>query len=509
MGGYDIRTQNVKAREGSFTSISHGVTVRDRGFSEIGRVTSYRSAPKGATLLPIQVDPYAGFIQRANERKLDGREAHPDFDVVGSVGILDTGHPFILDKWEAGSRSQARSWNWKGNPAYPCRTDGFSVSAATPLDPSRMLFKFRAGSDPFSGSTSDAFGPAILPPPAALGPALADFGRQAMARVAPGRPPIDAFRAAGELFSALPRLPGAALSTFVGSSLYTGRNRPPGFKNIGIGIEKADTTRRINSAIRDVRGTTRSGSSEFLNYIFGLNPTITDLIQIGFGLATLSSSLLQLQRDHGRGVRRSYSSPVASRSVSFANSELGGNILTAGKTGTLNASGGNFEPFQGVTDPRTTTLSMLRQERTWFKGSFTYFLPSPKGFEGRVDGYLAELDKVVNLDPTARNLWELLPWSWLVDWFIDVKSMLDIADVAHDDSLVMNYGYAMRTQTCTALLQTQVTSGPLKGLVVSSTSRFTRKERIRANPYGFTLGNSSDWNPMRWAILAALGLSRH
>jgi hypothetical protein len=155
-------------------------------------------------------------------------------------------------------------------------------------------------------------------------------------------------------------------------------------------------------------------------------------------------------------------------------------------------------------------LFMREMRRTSFSGAFTYYIPQSPRFLGNYGRYVAELDRVIGLSLNPTNAWQLTPWSWLVDWFVDVRSNLDLIELTYDDNLVVNYGYGMQTSTRTAIAKTQIWNpDPSFGLRFCSTKReAVRKRRVRANPYGFITSTSGDWSPYRWSILAALGLTK-
>lgn len=152
-------------------------------------------------------------------------------------------------------------------------------------------------------------------------------------------------------------------------------------------------------------------------------------------------------------------------------------------------------------------------ETRWmdFSGSFTYVLPEIPGFSGRLEKYLASMDALLGLSMSARIAWQIQPWSWLIDWFLDVRQNIAAIQTGHDDNHVVNYAYAMETVERRAVAKVQFTgASPMIGAsYVSSYMTATLKRRIRANPYGFVSeSDSGAWGPYRLAILAALGLSR-
>jgi hypothetical protein len=95
---------------------------------------------------------------------------------------------------------------------------------------------------------------------------------------------------------------------------------------------------------------------------------------------------------------------------------------------------------------------------------------------------------------------------------VDISAILRTADVAADDSLVVNWAYASRLLERQVIQQTKYNAiDPDRKPALTNVSTMysvVRKERLRGNPYGFDLQTSANWTPIRFAILAALGISR-
>jgi hypothetical protein len=119
-------------------------------------------------------------------------------------------------------------------------------------------------------------------------------------------------------------------------------------------------------------------------------------------------------------------------------------------------------------------------------------------------------NKLLGTRLTPDVLWNLAPWSWLVDWFTTIGSSLSNVVSFQNDGLVMPYGYAMRRVRITTVASTTLAfkENPEKELLTfRNTYMVDQKERVRATPYGFGLDLGS-LNPRQWAILASLGLTR-
>lgn len=144
----------------------------------------------------------------------------------------------------------------------------------------------------------------------------------------------------------------------------------------------------------------------------------------------------------------------------------------------------------------------------WFDGEFVQ-LPHI-GFDP--DNFLSRLNELVDPRIDPETLWNLAPWSWLVDWHLRIGDSIAANLLAVDDRVHSVYAYAMQTTTHSVFNSFRVDSvrnatlvGPTEWGAVQRT---TMKQRVRANPYGFTAGGADALNESQLAILAALGLTK-
>ena len=182
---------------------------------------------------------------------------------------------------------------------------------------------------------------------------------------------------------------------------------------------------------------------------------------------------------------------------------------------------GNFpaEYHFGLDGPGLTGSSQARgpyslTKRTsvkrWIEGEFVY-LPEAGFDPSRFDDRLATL---MSLDITPSVLWELSPWSWLVDWYADIGGALASAEAASSNRVVSTYCYAME-ETNTKVSFDAVILGTSSPSIIydgprtlNYTWNYTRKRRVRANPFGFSGSSSSALEGPQMAILGALGLTK-
>ena len=270
-----------------------------------------------------------------------------------------------------------------------------------------------------------------------------------------------------------------------------------------VGELLADVPSMVGMAVLESEGKRFLGlGGEFLNIQFGWLPFISDLQKIVRSLSTVNKQILQLQRDNGRNVRRRFRFPQSVTTSTRSFQPIGSRYISAGgSTGTLT------EQFSDKTFDE-----MVRTERdVWFSGCFTYHIPMDNNLIGRLERFDALANAVLGTRITPELLWELAPWSWLIDWKLSIGSALSTATRFSSDDLVIRYGYLMAHTKVTRYVSTRAQNldlglGPVHFPSTLISLRTERKERFRATPYGFGL-NTAAFTDVQWAILAALGMT--
>lgn len=156
-----------------------------------------------------------------------------------------------------------------------------------------------------------------------------------------------------------------------------------------------------------------------------------------------------------------------------------------------------------------TTRTRRIEQRVWFSGSFTYYLPKDWKSASDLRSTNAKWQSLLGLEFTPETLWNIAPWSWALDWFANTGDVVSNLNDFLSKRLVMHYGYIMCETFVTDSYNWSYNSGSYPGrptipdFVVCTNT----KQRREANPFGF--GVSWDGlNPFQVSIAAALGLSR-
>lgn len=269
----------------------------------------------------------------------------------------------------------------------------------------------------------------------------------------------------------------------------------------------------------------KSVGDDYLNVQFGWKPFLSDLQNAAKALAMASSALnAPVNPLH----RRRQSQPVMvgndySQTKAFS---VGSTALPKVDTGTLTGLARldsiirtDYPDWQYTNS--TTNLQgdvwngQALNSSMWFEGEFIYL---PKiGFDDK--NFFDRLDALLAKDITPSVLWELTPWSWLLDWFLKIQDSLYANEIAFSNRILSTYAYAMerieathvnvvsniRVRTDSLPMYVGSYVGPKSWQAVYKTSS---KRRIRANPFGFTVNPTTALNVAQMGILGALGLTK-
>jgi hypothetical protein len=240
-------------------------------------------------------------------------------------------------------------------------------------------------------------------------------------------------------------------------------------------------------------------AEDYLNLEFGFKPVAADIASFASAVVGAEKLLAQYERDAGRVVRRRFE---------FPSTETTESLIIAGNLGVP-----YLVPFDAGYFSTSGSRDLVRvrktERRQWFSGAFTYYLPT--GYDSRKEmASIASIaGRMLSLDLTPENIWNLAPWSWAVDWFSNAGDVLSNVTSFLNGSLVMRYGYLMEHTIITDTYSMRVpwilkSSGRTDGHLRLITET---KVRRRANPFGFGV-SWEGLSPRQLAIAAALGITR-
>jgi len=302
-----------------------------------------------------------------------------------------------------------------------------------------------------------------------------DWGTKAIAKVAPTKSNANIATSLLELRDGLPAIPGRALKHAKG--------------------------------LGDL---TKVGPEEFLNIMFGINPSISDIRSVYLAIRDQHKILNQFQRDSDKIVRRRYGFPTR-RDSSEWDADIGyGGLYTFPNTPSLfPASQGNASSIVGGGSDWSTHRILTEQDTIWFSGAFRYHLATDSNAWGRIERTGQLVNHLLGSRLDAIALWNAMPWSWLVDWFTDAGDIIANATNRLLDGQMLQYGYVMKKSTHinTFTIKKVVYANGYSIDNLSSSFVTQRKQRQRATPFGFGL-NPDSFSDQQWSILGALGYTR-
>jgi len=256
------------------------------------------------------------------------------------------------------------------------------------------------------------------------------------------------------------------------------------------------------SSWRKLHGT--NPGSEYLNGIFGWLPLLNDIQDMYQTYRNLDKQLAQIYRDNGKGIHR--------------RREIKNTISTTAPTdASYNFPFGNWQN-PGPTWPTGRSRyieQVVNIERVWFVGKFRYYIPDIGSSQWKARATRA----LFGLNPTPEVIWNLLPWSWLADWFANVGDLMSNMSTNAVDNLTAEYAYVMRTVETRSHISAYTTWNQLGTSPLGTTwipkgaasgeafSQTISKTRVVGSPYGFG-ANFDSFSNYQLGVLAALGISR-
>jgi len=285
-----------------------------------------------------------------------------------------------------------------------------------------------------------------------------EYGAEAWNKARPGKPGVDLAQAIAELKD----LPGMVKS----------------LRNM------------FGRAVNSFGDGVKRGADGYLTYMFAVAPLISDLKKLHNTYSNQELMLAQIRRDNGKGIRRRLKLCSTSRST----------------TATYGFDVGTNPQLVKVGEPRCTEIIESSKD-VWFSGRFRYYIPDI----GSVAWRNRALRALYGTNPSIRLIWELTPWSWLVDYFINVGDALGNLQNDLAENLMADYAFLMAHVRTTRTVRwdgrVRMLNGSTQGLMCSRKRVIETKSRSIASPFGFGL-NVDGLSDRQASILAALGVSR-
>lgn len=296
-------------------------------------------------------------------------------------------------------------------------------------------------------------------------PSHLDDGVKGWNRAAPGKPEADIATALGEAQEIVPMIQQTVKSFAKAYQRIKRKGQPYSASN---------------------------AADDWLNFNFGWLPFLNDIIDFINVVQHQEDLIYQLRKDNAKWVyrRRSVRREEQVEQV-YSSQNVPGHIPAA-------ATQCYTYPLGNIRGEKVTRLN------SWFVGRFKYYIPYLKT-KGPVT--TREMVHLLGLKPTPMMVYNLLPWSWLLDWATNVGDSFANFQSIFIDGVVSKYAYVMshKTQRVTFEYYSNYKGTPLSTI---NYAEIEQKLRSPALPFGFTTPATS-FSDRQWSILAALGISRN
>lgn len=255
--------------------------------------------------------------------------------------------------------------------------------------------------------------------------------------------------------------------------------------------------------------------SAYLNYQFAVKPTWNDIQRAAQAVIDSAQTVEQFVRDSANEVHRSSTRRLGDNSVSFDGSgwtTIAPFTLVNNPKGQVLVSGNPGASNSNVAKPSINSYASYRSQIRSFS-TFRYYMGDPHGFLGRLESYVGEAERVVGLQGDLKTLYDLTPFSWLLDWHVDISGLLGYQQDVADYSLVAQragWVYEVNAWGSAALVPYGASDNLHRNLRmtgVQSNIEYKYSYRKAGSPYDMDLSGWSTYGPFQWSILAAMGLS--
>lgn len=252
--------------------------------------------------------------------------------------------------------------------------------------------------------------------------------------------------------------------------------------------EARDLPRLLQARLAGIK----SISDVYLAAQFGWRPLLNDILDMLNFVERGQKQIEFILNNIGKPLWRSYSIPT-----SVIEEDL---YSSVGNTECWSTPTWGYTYFGGSPDYSrySNRLSLKLTTDVWATGVFVYYFNN-----GRIPERSELIGSLLGLKLTPSLAWELIPWSWLIDWYSNLGEVLSNLSNEVADNQLSKYAYAMK-KTWREYTWTS-TDGYMH---TSVTKRYASKVRERINPFGLEYYDSP-LSDRQKAILGALAISRY
>jgi len=288
------------------------------------------------------------------------------------------------------------------------------------------------------------------------------------------------------------------ITSTMGSDTYN--KMKPTKPNMDLGValyELRELPGMLRQRFLDPKNPLASIGNYWLALKFGWEPLLRDVRNYVLTQIDAQNRLKQLLRDNGKTVRRRYI--LFDEDVPGTPFYEEADYYQAMKPGFVT---------QYYSRPTHYKRTFTQHRKCHGVAAFKYWLPDgPRD----VNWTRAMMARIFGLYPSPKSVYNALPWTWLIDWGVNVSKMLENMDAGVADRLAASHFYMMYEWIMQDHLEVNAwyrrESGEEVSAVSSSFARCSNKRRSKGDPFGWNTPENS-LTGMQLSILGALGASR-
>jgi hypothetical protein len=231
---------------------------------------------------------------------------------------------------------------------------------------------------------------------------------------------------------------------------------------------------------------------EYLNYQFGIAPTISDVKSIHETVQKADKLWKQYLRDSGRLVRR--------RMDMDPETTVEHGVLAEGSAYAPLNTTSTYWSSVGPVEHNTTTT-----RKRWYSAAYMYYVDE-SSLSG-MDGWLERAHYLYGWKPTPSAAYNLTAWTWLLDWFTNTGDVIDNISLYLEDPFLTRWAYIMEETSVVREVTQNLRDNEGRAYVAGVRYTTNIKKRRRVNPFhmGFK-GEALTGHQL--SILAALGMTK-
>lgn len=244
--------------------------------------------------------------------------------------------------------------------------------------------------------------------------------------------------------------------------------------------------------VGDLNGWRKELGGDYLWYNFGLRPMVEDIRKMLSTVDNVRKRIRYLQKTHGRPTR------VRSRMITY-----------------LPVETGSWGSWQNLPYWSPYIIPQMRTRGIYFPARVEQvvgatMVQSLYGLD-RVEGFASAMLSSLGFNRPLSIAWEAIPFSWLVDYFVNIGGMVDDlkSSEAFAGEISLYNGWTSSRLECNTLVEAQFgptsyfAGGGEYPLVVSSITSYKRSKGIQTTQ-GLQLNNPTKLSLAQYLNIAAV-----